>query len=118
MFEGTPTQMSASLKRLADLPPETRMYCGHEYTQANLAFALAVEPGNEDARRYRDAAAELRDAGLPTLPSRIELENRVNPFLRCGRPAVREAAAAHAGKPLADEAAVFAVLRAWKDGFR
>ncbi len=118
MFEGSPPQMSASLKRLAHLPPETLMYCGHEYTQANLAFALAVEPRNPDTLGYRDAVAALRAAGAPSLPSRLALETRVNPFLRCDRTPVREAAEAHAGGALSDAASVFAVLRAWKDGFR
>jgi hydroxyacylglutathione hydrolase len=118
LFEGSPAQMTASLNRLAKLPPETLMYCGHEYTQANLRFALAVEPGNADTIRYGQAVAALRAGDLPTLPSRLELEIRVNPFLRCDRAAVREAAETHAGKSLRDAATVFAVLRAWKDQFR
>jgi hydroxyacylglutathione hydrolase len=118
MFEGSPTQMSASLNRLAHLPPETQMYCGHEYTQANLAFALTVEPSNADTLRYRDAVAALRAVDAPTLPSPLGLEIRVNPFLRCDRAAVREAAEAHQGGTLGDTAAVFAVLRGWKDRFR
>jgi hydroxyacylglutathione hydrolase len=118
MFEGTPPQMHASLSRLRELPPETRMYCGHEYTAANLRFALAVEPANAAALEYRDRVARLRQADRPSLPSTLSLERRVNPFLRCDIPGVREAAAAHAGRALPDDAEVFGTLRAWKDQFR
>jgi hydroxyacylglutathione hydrolase len=117
MFEGTPVQMSASLRRLSALPAATRVYAGHEYTAANLRFALEIDRANEAARGYQVRVAALRAEDRPTLPSTIELENRVNPFLRCGVPAVREAAARHGGRELADEAAVFGALRAWKDGF-
>jgi hydroxyacylglutathione hydrolase len=118
MFEGTPVQMNASLNKLRDLPPATRMYCGHEYTAANLRFALAVEPANAAALEYQGNVARVRAAGDPSLPSTLALEVRVNPFLRCDSPAVMSAAAAQAGKALGDAAEVFGVLRAWKDGFR
>ena len=118
MFEGTPTQMNASLNRLRDLPPETRMFCGHEYTAANLRFALTVEPSNRAALEYRDRVEGLRAAGRPSLPSLLSLERRVNPFLRCDNPDVQGAAEKHAGRALRDPAEVFGVLRAWKDQFR
>jgi hydroxyacylglutathione hydrolase len=118
MFEGTPTQMNASLNRLRDLPPATQMFCGHEYTAANLRFALTVEPSNRAALEYRDRVAALRAAGSPTLPSQLSLERNVNPFLRCDSAAVRAAAEAHAGRSLHEPAEVFGVLRAWKDQFR
>ncbi len=118
MFEGTPVQMSASLQRLSALPPATRVFAGHEYTAANLRFALAADPGNEAAARYRELVEALRAEDTPTLPSTIELENRVNPFLRCDDAAIRAAAQRHSGRALEDRAAVFAELRAWKDGFR
>jgi hydroxyacylglutathione hydrolase len=118
MFEGTPSQMNASLTKLRNLPPETRIFCGHEYTAANLRFALTVDPANKAALEYRDRVTELRASGDPTLPSTMGLENRVNPFLRCDDPIIATAAAAHAGKPLQDAADVFRVLRAWKDQFR
>lgn len=119
LFEGTPAQMLASLDTLAALPPATRMYCAHEYTQANIRFALAVEPGNTELQqRARDAAA-LRGRGAPTVPSTIALERATNPFLRSDVPAVRAAAVAHAGAAAAsDRVQTFAALRAWKDGFR
>jgi hydroxyacylglutathione hydrolase len=118
LFEGTPLQMRRSLQRLAALPGSTRMYCGHEYTAANLRFALAVDPDNVAARAYRDAVALRRAADEPSLPSTVELERAVNPFLRCSNAAVRAAAERHAGQPLGDETEVFAELRGWKDGFR
>lgn len=118
MFEGTPGQMTASLKKLAALPPPTAVYCGHEYTAANLKFALTVEPGNAAAREYHEHVLRLRAAGDPSLPSTVGVEIQVNPFLRCDVPSVREAAAQRAGQPLRDSTEVFAVVRAWKDQFR
>jgi len=118
MFEGTPTQMNASLNRLADLPPDTRMYCGHEYTAANLRFALTVDPANGAARDYQERVDRVRAQDLPSLPSTLGLERQVNPFLRCDEAAVKAAAEQHAGRPLACAAEVFAALRGWKDGFR
>jgi hydroxyacylglutathione hydrolase len=118
MFEGTPAQMTASLYRLRGLPPETRMFCGHEYTAANLRFALTVDPDNRAAADYRDAVARLRAADAPSLPSPLSLEIRINPFLRCDTAVIRAAAEAHAGKTLRGTEEVFAVLRAWKDQFR
>src|SRR5271169_1349869 len=118
MFEGTPTQMSASLNRLSGLPPETEMFCGHEYTAANLRFALTVDPANSAALEYQGSVDRERAAGNPSLPSTMGLETRVNPFLRCDDPRVVGAAEAHAGKALKEPAQVFGVLRAWKDQFR
>src|SRR3984957_11662103 len=118
MFEGNPEQMNASLNRLRELPPETQVFCGHEYTAANLRFALTVEPINTAALEYQESVQRIRELGEPSLPSTLNLEMRVNPFLRCDKPAVRAAAEAHAGKSLEDPAEVFGVLRAWKDHFR
>jgi hydroxyacylglutathione hydrolase len=118
MFEGTPIEMSASLTKLRNLPPDTRVFCGHEYTAANLRFALTVDPGNGAALEYQTQVTRLRAADSPTLPSTLGLEIRVNPFLRCDDPTVVTAAEAHAGCPLEGVAEVFGVLRAWKDQFR
>jgi hydroxyacylglutathione hydrolase len=118
MFEGTPKQMNASLNRLAELPPETRVFCGHEYTAANLRFALTVEPVNSAALEYQRSVNDIRAAGEPSLPSTLSLEIRVNPFLRCDNPTVRAAAETHAGRSLKEPSEVFGVLRAWKDQFR
>lgn len=118
LFEGTPAQMLASLSRLAALPGTTQVYCTHEYTTSNLAFALAVEPGNADLVEHVARVRTLRAANTPSLPSNIALELRINPFLRTAQPAVREAAQRQAGCALDDETATFAALRSWKDGFR
>lgn len=117
VFEGTHAQMAASLDRLAALPGDTRGCCGHEYTLKNLEFARAVEPDNEALAERERAARALRDAGRPTVPFTLADEHETNPFLRCGQPAVRAAAERHAGRELADAAAVFGVLRDWKDSF-
>lgn len=117
LFEGTPAQMHASLSRLAALPPPTLVYCGHEYTEANLRFAAAVEPENPDIRLRRAECAALRAAGRPTVPSALELELRTNPFLRVAEPAVRAAAEKFAGAALGGADEVLGAVRRWKDGF-
>jgi hydroxyacylglutathione hydrolase len=116
MFEGTAAQMLASLERLAALPADTEVCCGHEYTAANGRFALAAEPTNpaRDARVQEVAA--LRADNLPSLPSRIGGERDCNPFLRVDSPGVRAALRAR-GEDSDDRVARFGALRAWKDGF-
>src|SRR5690606_3351687 len=99
-------------------PSDTAVYCGHEYTVANLRFALAVEPDNHAARRYLAECEERRARDLPTLPSTIGLERQVNPFLRVAEPDIRAAAEARAGRALPTEADVFGEIRRWKDSFR
>ncbi len=118
VFEGEPAQMLASLDRLGALPNDTRLLCGHEYTVANLAFAGAVEPNNDDIRSYAEKVRVLRDAGQPSLPSNLGTEHTVNPFLRCRVPAVVQAAERHEGRSLSSAAEVFATLRQWKNDFR
>jgi hydroxyacylglutathione hydrolase len=117
IFEGTPAQMLASLDALAALPDDTSIYCGHEYTVANLRFAHAVEPQNADITQHAEHVAALRREERPSLPSTIGLEKRINPFLRSAEPAVREAAAHRAGGALASRVEVFAAVRRWKDEF-
>ena len=117
LFEGTPAQMVDSLGKLARLPADTRVYCGHEYTLANIRFAEAVEPGNKHLpqRRLRDEARRAR--GEPTLPSTIGEELETNPFLRCGEPEVVASAQRRAGRALAGPTEVFAEIREWKNAF-
>jgi hydroxyacylglutathione hydrolase len=117
VFEGTPAQMLESLTKLARLSPPTRVYCGHEYTMANIRFAQAVEPSNRalDERKEREAAKQLR--GEPTLPSTIADELATNPFLRCDRAEVIASAEKHAGRKLSGPVEVFAEIRAWKNVF-
>jgi hydroxyacylglutathione hydrolase len=117
LFEGTPGQMRASLAKLRSLPPETQLYCGHEYTQANLAFAMAVEPNNEALRARHDQVTEWRSEGRITLPSSLATELATNPFLRWDEPSVQAAAASHAGANASSADEVFAVIRSWKDSF-
>lgn len=115
VFEGTPEQMMHSLAKLAALPDETKVYCGHEYTLANIGFARGIEPGNTAlaARETRDQA--LRAAGRPTLPSTLGEEKATNPFLRWREPAVIESANNYLGARIADPARVFAAIRDWKN---
>jgi len=119
MFEGTPAQMLASLDRLAALPAETLLCCGHEYTAANCAFALGVDPDNAALVRRADAVREMRARGEPTLPVPLRVEQATNPFLRVDTPALREAATRALGiDASADRVARFAWLRKAKDDFR
>jgi len=118
LFEGTPAQMLESLDALATLPDDTRVYCAHEYTLANLRFAIQVEPENADLQAWQREAQALREGNRPTLPTTIGHEKRVNPFLRARSPAVRRAAEARAGRSLSAPVDVFAEIRRWKDGFR
>jgi hydroxyacylglutathione hydrolase len=118
VFEGTMEQMHASVTRLAALPPETLLYCAHEYTLANLRFALVVEPDNRALQQRFEEATALRADDLPTVPSVLADELATNPFLRCDRPQVAAAAEARAGRPLRSAAEVFAVVRRWKDSWR
>ena len=116
VFEGTPAQMHDSLSRLAALPDQTRVYCGHEYTEANLRFALAVEPGNRLLQDRVDEVAVARAKGLATVPSTLALEKATNPFLRCCVPEVIASARAH-GAVSEQPTDVFHALREWKNGF-
>jgi len=118
LFEGTAAQMHASLSRLAALPAATQVYCGHEYTAANLRFAQAVEPDNAAVREHAARVHQWRSHKRPSLPSTIGLERHINPFLRCAETSVRRAAEAHAGKVLDSATEVFATVRRWKDEFR
>ncbi|MBI1195625.1 MAG: hydroxyacylglutathione hydrolase [Gammaproteobacteria bacterium] len=115
LFDGTARQLFHSLQRLSELPDTTRVCCAHEYTLDNLEFARMVEPGNADLAEYARAAATLRDRGLPTLPTDIGTQRRINPFLRCECDEVRASVTAFAGRPLAGPEETFKVLRYWKD---
>lgn len=115
LFEGTPAQMLHSLDQFAALPGNTRVCCTHEYTLSNLRFARAVEPGNEALAHYQNQCEALRAQGQPTLPSSISTELAINPFLRSRQASVVKAMQAR--EAAADEVAVFAALRAWKNVF-
>ncbi|HEX4870042.1 MAG TPA: hydroxyacylglutathione hydrolase [Moraxellaceae bacterium] len=117
LFEGSPADLHASLQRLAALPPDTLVCCAHEYTEANLRFAAAVDGDNPALQARAREVADLRARGLPTLPVRLGDEARYNPFLRCEATAVVAAARRQAGRDLAPGLPVLATLRAWKDHF-
>ncbi len=118
LFEGTPAQMHASLSRLATLPSQTQVYCTHEYTLSNLAFAVAVEPGNQRLLARLKQVRELRAQNLPSVPSTLEIELATNPFLRTDAPDVISAAQNQSNQISSSPEQVFAVLRRWKDGFK
>jgi hydroxyacylglutathione hydrolase len=115
IFEGDATMMYQSLQSLAALPIETEVYCGHEYTAANLKFAAKVDPNNPELQARIIKTQQLLAAGKPTLPSSIGLELATNPFLRCHIPAVQTAVSQHCGQSLTDPIATFAELREWKN---
>ncbi len=118
LFEGTAQQMYASLQKLSSLPDGTLVYCGHEYTLANIRFAKAADPANAALLKLEAKVRELRQQNLPTLPSDIGLEKATNPFLRCNYPEIVRAASRAAGKSLTDPVSVFAAIREWKNNFK
>lgn len=113
LFEGTPAQMFASLKKIAKLPPETAIYCAHEYTEHNLQFAKSVERNNPALLKRISSSRTLREAGLPTIPSTIELELATNPFLRCDSSEIIDSLTLQH----ADEIEVFSKLRQLRNNF-
>lgn len=114
LFEGTPAQMWSSLSKLAALPPDTRVYCGHEYTLSNGKFALSVEPGNAALKKRMVEVERLRAEGRPTIPSTIGIERETNPFLRPASAELRKSLALES----ADVVEVFAETRRRKDVFK
>lgn len=117
LFEGTPAQMWESLSKFMALADDTQVFCAHEYTQSNLAFALAVEPDNTQLQQYAEQVANKRIQGLATIPSNLALEKQINPFLRCNQASVIQAANHRANSALHSAAEVLAEIRAWKDVF-
>tara|TARA_Y100000310_G_C20534784_1_gene740323 strand:- start:274 stop:1047 length:774 start_codon:yes stop_codon:yes gene_type:complete len=113
LFEGTPAQMWQSLQKILRWPGQTRIYCAHEYTQANARFAITVEPGNPDLAQRCATIDTARSRGEPTVPSTLDLEKRTNPFLRPHSPNLQQTV----GLTGASEVAVFARIRELKDSF-
>ena len=91
LFEGSPAQMWQSLSLLQALPDDTHLYCSHEYTLANIRFALTIEPNNNDLINYAAQCQALRQKSLPTLPAILAKEKQINPFLRCNNKVLQEA---------------------------
>ncbi len=115
--EGTLAQLHHSLQRLSQLPANTRVYCAHEYTIANIRFALACEPGNAILQQRAQDTRRLRAANLPTLPSTIGLERETNPFLRCTSPEIIHTLQQQGLNDIS-ELAVFTALREWRNHFQ
>jgi len=111
LFEGTPAQMHASLSRLAQLPTSTQVYCGHEYTEKNMRFALSLQPTHGGLKQRCEQVAAARSKGEPTVPAPLSVELATNPFLRARAPEL--AAVVGGGDPVE----VFAELRRRRDGF-
>jgi hydroxyacylglutathione hydrolase len=115
LFEGTPAMMHASLTSLLVLPGDTRVYCGHEYTESNLKFAAHVEPSNADVKAAQDRAKKLRGERKPTIGTTLDEERKVNPFLRVKSPEIRRTLGI---APDADDVTAFGAIRSAKDSFR
>ena len=115
VFDGTISELYYSLKKLMQLPPDTLIYCAHEYTLDNIGFAKWVEPENLDLLQREAQTYALIDQGKPSVPSTLELELKTNPFLRCHEADVIEMAEKFARKNLASGIEVFKAIRSWKD---
>ena len=116
-FEGTTQQMYQSLQKLSQLPGDTLIFCSHEYTLGNIQFAKVVDPKNSQLIDFEIAARELRNRNVPTIPTPLTLERKINPFIRCEQQEVINSAQNYSGKLLPDPVAVFTALRAWKNHF-
>ncbi len=117
LFEGTPEQMLSSLQKLMQLHDKTVVYCTHEYTLANINFAEQVEPQNQALHDYKKWAQQQREKGLPTLPTTIQQQKAINPFLRAQQDEIKHNAEQYVGTQLPNEEAVFTAIRQWKDNF-
>jgi hydroxyacylglutathione hydrolase len=117
LFEGDASMMVGSLGRLTSLPPETRIFCGHEYTEKNLRFALTLEPKNADLDAKYQRVKAQRDRREPTVPTTVAEELATNPFLRSNSPEIRRSIRERFPDCADDPVAVFAKMRALKDAF-
>jgi len=115
-FEGTLAQLRQSLQRLAALPDSTQVYSSHEYTAANLRFAMACEPSNPEIQKRSQITQQLRAANQTTLPTNIALEKATNPFLRCSQPELIHTMQQR-GLNDTSELGVFTGLRMWRNHF-
>jgi hydroxyacylglutathione hydrolase len=117
LFDGTAEQLHTSLEKIAGLPDATLVCCTHEYTLNNLHFALEVEPGNADIAAYIPEVENMMQQRRPSLPTSLEKERRINPFLRTTFDTVRSAVSARSGRPIENDLDCFKALRKWKDEF-
>jgi hydroxyacylglutathione hydrolase len=113
LFEGTPLQLLESLNKIKMLPLATQVFCTHEYTAKNISFALKLDPNNKDLKQREIEVSKLRSLGLPSLPSSIALELKINPFLRCNEPAVIKNSRAKTSQELD----VFSTIRALRNNY-
>jgi hydroxyacylglutathione hydrolase len=113
LFEGTPAQMQASLEALKELNPNTKIFCTHEYTAKNIAFALTLEPDNTDLQARASAVKQLRQLQLPSLPSNLALELATNPFLRCNQASIIK----KSGAKESDALSVFTAIRTLRNHY-
>lgn len=117
LFEGTPEQMHGSLQKLMALPDDTKVYCGHEYTESNLRFAITLEPKNHKLVSRFERVQALRARGVSTVPSTIEEEKQTNPFLRWDSKEIQGSLKSMHRDLRADPVSVFAQIRKLKDAF-
>ena len=117
LFEGTAEQMLTAMKKISALPDNTLVYCTHEYTLSNLAFAMAVEPENIDIQQRALEVTTLREQNTPSIPCLLGSEKKVNPFLRWDIPQLKYTVEDWADEKLEDEISLFAAVRRWKDVF-
>jgi len=117
LYDGTAEQLHATIQRISQLPPDTKIYCGHEYTLDNLHFAQAVEPDNAAIQSRIEEVKALRAKNLPSLPVSLENEMHYNPFLRTGRENIMKTVAQHSGQKIDNSEDCFRYLRILKDGF-
>jgi len=116
VFEGTFQQMYDSLNKISKLPKDTQIFCGHEYTASNLKFACAVEPDNKYIRNIYDEVVQMNNNGIPSLPTNLEKEFKINPFLKCTNEKIKDKIIDKFGN-LNSELEIFTALREWKDNF-
>lgn len=117
VFEGTAEQMYRSLQKLSQLPSDTLIFCTHEYTLGNIQFAKVVDPENAKLIAFEIAAEELRNRNIPTIPTTLTLERKINPFIRCEQLEIINSAKNYSGGLLSDPIKVFTALREWKNNF-
>ncbi|GLS26746.1 hydroxyacylglutathione hydrolase [Marinibactrum halimedae] len=117
LFEGTASQMRRSLQKLRNLPESTLVFCTHEYTTANLDFARAAEPDNPTITQHQAYVKQRREQGQPSLPTTIQLEKRINPFLRWDSPSIISLVSMRSGTQIKSADTIFSEIRSWKDNF-
>ncbi|MAD57897.1 MAG: hydroxyacylglutathione hydrolase [Porticoccus sp.] len=117
IFEGTPQQMYESLSLLSSLPPSTKIYCSHEYTEANINFAMEVDPENKSLIKYKEKVKVLRINNKATIPTTVGLEKKINPFLRANEKSIQDAASHYLKKENLTPIEAFTAIRKWKDSY-